>query len=553
KDCLAMNTSSGDAVYWYGGAEMIAQKWPINKINMKHGAAYLSSDLPKRYGNVLERYYLSSKGVAVFVDSDVPLYVAIEPDIEICLEATYDKSNLSTRLSYTVCVGADPKTVHQYMTRVGGGFIKRPTQLPDLRMMQDPIWSTWARYKSDINQSIVEEFAKEIIDHNFTNSQLEIDDGYEENYGDFTFDESKFPNAKGMVSKLHDMGFRVTTWVTPFINLASKNYRLARNAGYLIPEDSDGTPAVLRWWNGRGSVVDFTNPQAAQWYRNYLETVKETYGLESFKFDAGETSYLPKSGLNFTFQREANPSEFTRLYAETAVQVGGGMMEMRSSWKMQEHNFYMRLMDKGSSWGDLRGFSTVIPTALTFSMLGYPYVLPDMIGGNAYVFGVANDNKPSRELYIRWIELSAFLPCMQFSISPWQYDDEVTNVAQYFVNLHRTVIYDELVRAANAYVSGGSPMLVTPIWFHADLEDATAYTVDDEFLTGDLFLVAPILVEGATERDVYLPGSNIKWLDRMRPECKDRSMVGCVMNGGQWVRSYPVQLDQISWWERLLE
>ena len=32
---------------------------------------------------------------------------------------------------------------------------------------------------------------------------------------------------------------------------------------------------------------------------------------------------------------------------------------------------------------------------------------------------------PDRELYIRWLELSAFMPAMQFSIPPWAYDDEV--------------------------------------------------------------------------------------------------------------------------------
>jgi len=49
----------------------------------------------------------------------------------------------------------------------------------------------------------VEDFAKEILSNNFTNSQLEIDDGYESYYGDFTFDKTKFPNASAMTEKLH--------------------------------------------------------------------------------------------------------------------------------------------------------------------------------------------------------------------------------------------------------------------------------------------------------------------------------------------------------------
>ena len=35
--------------------------------------------------------------------------------------------------------------------------------------------------------------------------------------------------------------------------------------------------------------------------------------------------------------------------------------------------------------------------------------------------------------------------------------------------------------------------------------DDEALTVEDEFLLGDSLLVAPVLEEGATKRDVYLP------------------------------------------------
>lgn len=38
---------------------------------------------------------------------------------------------------------------------------------------------------------------------------------------------------------------------------------------------------------------------------------------------------------------------------------------------------------------------------------------------------------PDRELYIRWLELSAFMPAMQFSIPPWAYDNEVSKVKQW--------------------------------------------------------------------------------------------------------------------------
>ena len=54
-------------------------------------------------------------------------------------------------------------------------------------------------------------------------------------------------------------------------------------------------------------------------------------------------------------------------------------------------------------------------------------MLPDMIGGNGYSTDNPNDESepPSKELYIRWLQANVFMPGMQFSFVPWQYDAEV--------------------------------------------------------------------------------------------------------------------------------
>jgi alpha-glucosidase (family GH31 glycosyl hydrolase) len=53
------------------------------------------------------------------------------------------------------------------------------------------------------------------------------------------------------------------------------------------------------------------------------------------------------------------------------------------------------MLDKNSNWDNTNGLKTLINTALTFGILGYPFILPDMIGGNAY-----SGMKPDRELFI---------------------------------------------------------------------------------------------------------------------------------------------------------
>ena len=67
--------------------------------------------------------------------------------------------------------------------------------------------------------------------------------------------------------------------------------------------------------------------------------------------------------------------------------------------------------DKESRWGYDNGLKTIIPTALTFGILGYPFILADMIGGNGYTYKdedtieLTETVLPDRELYIRWLQV----------------------------------------------------------------------------------------------------------------------------------------------------
>lgn len=57
------------------------------------------------------------------------------------------------------------------------------------------------------------------------------------------------------------------------------------------------------------------------------------------------------------------------------------------------------------------------------NMVGYPFVLPDMIGGNGY-----NNIRPDSEIFIRWLQANVFMPSLQFSYVPWDYLDGDINV-----------------------------------------------------------------------------------------------------------------------------
>ena len=157
---------------------------------------------------------------------------------------------------------------------------------PDELLFRHPIWSTWATYKKDINQKVVLTFADEIQKRGFSASQLEIDDDWTPRYGDMVFDTTKFPDPRGMMKELKDKGYRVTLWVHPFANLRSQ--ALSRGDFWL-----SSTFGFTTWWNGVGKCLDVTNPSAIAWYKGCLQLLMDEYGIDSYKFDAGEVSWLP--------------------------------------------------------------------------------------------------------------------------------------------------------------------------------------------------------------------------------------------------------------------
>ncbi|MCD6289544.1 MAG: glycoside hydrolase, partial [Anaerolineae bacterium] len=148
-----------------------------------------------------------------------------------------------------------------------------------------------------IDQGTVSRFAQEILDHGFPAGLFGIDDRWQVHYGDTDFDPERFPNPRELVTKLQDMGFLVTLWVTPFVNPEADNFEEGRRRGFFIRRPDDDEPYLVRWWRGEGALVDFSNPEAAAWWLGKLRSLQDRYGVDGFKFDAGEGNYVPADGI----------------------------------------------------------------------------------------------------------------------------------------------------------------------------------------------------------------------------------------------------------------
>lgn len=541
---LVEHAMSCNASHWYGGAELATQHWPIKIEGEEDPRPFITSDVYSKrnsFGGILERYWLSSNATAIKINDSVPFHLGwSEQDRTLRFQARYFDSPFRPaeglqafpELSYRVCVGSDVTSIHKIMVR---RYFPKPIKVPSPEVFRYPVWSTWALHKSAITQEKLLQYASDITKHGFACSNLELDDRYTADYGEFDFDPQKFPNATGMFDTLREAGFQVSLWTHPFINYDSINFGTAVEKGLFVREPGGELPALVRWWNGIGGILDFTNTETREWYSSHLRLLKNRYQIASFKFDAGETSYLPRQFS--TLVPLSDPSTFTRRYTEMAIPFSE-RAELRVGYQSQNISCFFRIIDRDSVWGYELGLKSIIPTVLTIGILGYQFVLPDMIGGNAYpnsTTGVSgNSSLPDRELYIRWLELSAFMPAMQFSIPPWEYDKEVVEIAQKFTQLHETLVAPRVLELAGEVLDTGDP-IIRPLWWIAN-DDEAAYKIDSQFLIGDDLMVAPVLEPGKQERDIYLPAG--KW----------RSYKGVLFDKGpMYLTDYPVDLDEVAY------
>jgi alpha-glucosidase (family GH31 glycosyl hydrolase) len=144
---------------------------------------------------------------------------------------------------------------------------------------------------------------------------------------------------------------------------------------------------------------------------------------------------------------------------------------------------------------------------------------------------------PTGELMIRWTQLNALMPVMQFSITPWQFGEECANICRRYTELHRefTGLFEEL---SIQTTKTGEPIIKPVFWLAP--HDSRALTCDDQFLVGDELLVAPVVYSCQRERNIYLPPGY--WQDYWSEE---------IHEGPTNLEEYPAPLDILPIFKRV--
>ncbi|OWA52227.1 putative maltase-glucoamylase 2 [Hypsibius exemplaris] len=154
------------------------------------------------------------------------------------------------------------------------------------------------------------------------------------------------------------------------------------------------------------------------------------------------------------------------------------------------------LGDNGASWGDLQ-YSIV--GMLDFNIFGIPYIGADICG----FF-----NEPSEELCARWQQVGAFYPYSRNHNGNHFRDQDpaewpvVADVTKKALNIRYRLLPYLYTLFYHAHVAGNT--VVRPV-HHEFATEAVTYDISDQFLWGDGLLIAPVLHQGHTTRNVYFP------------------------------------------------
>jgi alpha-glucosidase len=368
--------------------------------------------------------------------------------------------------------------------------------LPNPLFFSMPQYNTWIELMYNQNQEDILRYADHVVRHDFPPGVFMVDDNWQKYYGNFAFKPERFPDPKGMIQKLHDRGFKIMLWVCPFVSPDSPEFRYLDSKGFLIGRKGSARAAILPWWNGYSACYDMSNPEAAAHLEGELRKLQTEYGVDGFKFDAGDISHYTDPGLDF-FDKEASATDMCEYWAKLGLNFP--FNEYRAGWKMGGEALVQRLGDKDYSWNAVQ---LLIPDMLSAGLFGYAYTCPDMIGGGQFASFLGIDQaKLDQELIVRSCQVHALMPMMQFSVAPWRIlNEENLAICRKYAKLHESM-GGYILELAKQSAKNGEPVIrhMEYAFPHQGFIDCK-----DQFMLGEKYMVAPV-VKKEKKRQVRIP------------------------------------------------
>ena len=487
-DSLELKILEGE--YWWAGLSSKGYEMPYD------ASTEVSYDLwGDNKGNQAQPLLLSNKGR--FVWSEEPIKFVFKKGF---ITVTTREGKIDS--------GKKGSNLAEVFDYVSNKYFPSNGLIPDKLLFIHPQYNTWIELMYDQNEDDILAYAEAIIENGYPPGVLMIDDNWQEDYGTWKFSPRRFNDPKGLIDRLHNMGFKVMMWMCPFVSADSADFRQLAQDGLLILDpqkqqnilwaNTKNKAAIIRWWNGASACLDLSNPGAQEWFKDQLDCLVEEYGVDGFKFDAGDARFYINNVVSW--KRNITPNDHTQFFAEFGLNYP--LNEYRASWKMAGLPLAQRLRDKGHEWEDL---AKLIPDQMSQSVMGYAYTCPDMIGGGEYRSFLSNSSL-DEELIVRSAQVHALMPMMQFSVAPWRILSKENNqICLDMANLH-VELGEQFLHFAESAAKSGEP-IVKPMAMA--FPNGGYELVKDQFVLGNTIIVAPVIKKDERSRAVLLPQG--KW------------------------------------------
>jgi len=509
--------NSMDSEKWYGAVMMDGDKQPFT--------VFPRFDIANEcHDGQTASLLISNKGRYIW--SDKPFIFS------------FDKGNIRIESSFEKIrpVRAGQTLRDAYLAASRNHFAFDGT-IPPAEFFTKPQFNNWIESAVlGINQENAQKYVSDISRNGFPCGVLMIDGGWMVQHGTFSFNPETFPNPVELFDSIHDKGYKGMIWTSYFMSADSRSmyldYRLNQpRKKPLLVESTEypGEECIVHWWSGKSVTFDLTNPEAFEEFVSILEGFKEQYHIDGFKFDGGNPEYF--RGKARFFEQDMQACDFSHAYNLLGLRFP--YHEFRAGYNMGGYPIIVRLQDVEHSW---KGLENMIYDVLTGGIMGYPYVIGDMIGG-----GLAGHFAPggyfSPKLVVRSCQAQALMPMMQFSVAPWRVlSEEECNICRDFANLHvRFAPYImELVQHA---AQTGEPIVrMMEYEFPGQGFDKRM----TQFMLGSRFLIAPVVREDDT-LTVELPAG--QWRDDL----------GVMHSGPSVLELDNVPLERLPYYEMIAE
>ncbi|MBS2032586.1 MAG: hypothetical protein JST54_32230 [Deltaproteobacteria bacterium] len=323
-------------------------------------------------------------------------------------------------------------------------------------------------------------------------------------------DRTLYPDAEQVASDLHAQGFRWLAYFNTFLAQGSRVYDAATDAGVFV-EDGHGKPYLFEGATFvQTGLLDLSSQAGRDFMSSYLNQALDI-GFDGWMADYAE--WLP---ANAQLADGSDPEAAHNLYPIAWQTLNHQVISARTDGAPR--TFFVRSGYIGSNplvpavWGgDQRtdfepddGLPTVVPIGLSLGLSGIGTYGSDIAG-----YQSATNPTSTKELFFRWTEVGALSPLMRTHhgtepTAEWSFESDAETFAHYkrYAQLH-IKLYPYLQALSNQAAATGVPIMRQLAFSESTAaEDWTTY---DEYLLGPQLLVAPVMTQGATSRNVFFP------------------------------------------------